>query len=81
MHSFDEVFGRVAAVIASTFHLGEATVIAPETTSAQIEGWDSLSHAILVMHIEEAFQVELPLERAVAAANVGELARIVHEAT
>jgi acyl carrier protein len=77
MPSCDEVFARVAASIVATFRLDPTTVISPATTSADIEGWDSLSHALLLMDLEQRFGVELPLDRAAAAQNVGELADLV----
>jgi len=78
--SFDDVLARVIGVIARTFSIGDTSAIGPQTTSAHVAGWDSLSHAILLMHLEEEFGRDLPLDRATGARDVGELARVVQDA-
>lgn len=79
MISSNDVLARVIGVIARTFSVCDAGAIGLHTTSAQIEGWDSLSHAILLMHLEEEFGHDLPLDRATAARDVGGLARVVED--
>jgi acyl carrier protein len=54
--------------------------VSAATTSADIDGWDSLSHSILIMGIEEQFGVELPMERAFELHDVGELMDLIGEA-
>lgn len=75
----DEVFERVAAAIARVFNLNGSGSISRSTTSADVEGWDSLSHAMLIMEIEGEFGIDLPLDRAYQAADAGELADLVQE--
>jgi acyl carrier protein len=77
--SNDETFTGVADVVRSAFRLSPAVSISADTTSADVDGWDSLSHSILIMQIEERFGIELPMDRAFALANVGELAELVRE--
>lgn len=79
MTSFDDVLARVVRVIARTFAVTDSSAIGAHTTSAHVQGWDSLSHAILLMHLEEEFGKDLPLDRATAARDVGELARVVQD--
>lgn len=79
MTSSDDLFLRVARVVRSTFNVGEDEPIVPETTSADIDGWDSLAHSILVMGIEDEFGIDLPLDRAFDLPNVGALAGLVEE--
>lgn len=71
---------RVRDCIVATFHLPPDASITRETTSADVDGWDSLSHAILIMKVEEEFAVELPFDAVYDLANVGELADIVDAA-
>ncbi len=73
----DDIFERLAGVVRETFHVLPATRVLEETTSADINGWDSLSHAILIMRVEEEFGIELPIERIYSLENVGELAELV----
>ena len=72
-----EIFLKVRATVAATFHLTPDTLVTRETTSATVDGWDSLSHAILIMNIEDAFGCELPFKAVSELANVGELADLV----
>ena len=58
--------------------------VAPESISetmnaSDVDGWDSLSHLIVLTALEKAFDVELPMERAHAAQDVGALVTIISE--
>jgi acyl carrier protein len=76
-----ETFPRIAELVRETFRVPAGDAITRETTSADVAGWDSLSHASLIMNVEEAFGIELPFERIYELANVGELADLVGELT
>jgi acyl carrier protein len=43
------------------------------TTSLEVPGWDSLSHAELIMLVEDHFNVVLETENAFSYQNLGEL--------
>jgi len=73
----DEVLERVAAVMRRTFRLPESVEIDRRTTSADIAGWDSLSHALLIMGIEKEFGLALPFDRMYDLGNVGELVDLI----
>jgi acyl carrier protein len=73
----DDVFDGVAAAVRSTFHVSADVPITPQTTAIDIDGWDSLSHSILIMRVEEAFGTELPFDRIYDLADVGALAELV----
>lgn len=75
----DPIFDKVTAVMTELFRIPAGARIEPQTTSADISGWDSLSHAVLIMKIEESFGVDLPLDRVYALNNVGELSSLLHE--
>lgn len=74
----DQIFSKVSAVMAEMFRIPAGTHIGPQTTSADVDGWDSLSHAVLIMKLEEVFGVDLPLERVYALKDVGELVQLLH---
>lgn len=74
-----EIMDRVRAVMISTFRIPGDTKIDDATTSADIEGWDSLSHAMLIMGIEEEFKLTLPFDRIYQLDDVGALVRLIHE--
>jgi acyl carrier protein len=53
-------------------------VIVPETTAEDVEGWDSLTHARLLVRIEQRYRIDLPIDDVGKAKNVGELLTIVN---
>ena len=74
----DEVLAETADVLARLFGADPRTVTR-ETTALQIWTWDSISHVHLLLEVEKRFAIELPEERALDMANVGELVDIVVE--
>ncbi len=72
----DKVFAQVRAVMARVFDV-DASRITDETRAADIEGWDSLTHLIVLTGIERRLAVKLPMEEAYAAQNVGALVSLV----
>jgi len=77
--SNDDVMTRIAQVMTRVFHLSDGSTISRSTTASDVKGWDSLSHAMLVLEVEQEFGVDLPLDRTYALANAGELADLVRE--
>lgn len=69
--------GAITQAMAEIFRIPAGYTVTRETTAADVEGWDSLSHAILMMKVEEICKIELPVDRIYDLANVGELADIV----
>jgi acyl carrier protein len=64
-----EAFEGVCAALRDTFpacdlEVGEAT------SNVDVAGWDSVSQALLIMRIEEVFEVFLPMEEAFQARTV-----------
>lgn len=80
MPAASDVLARICAVMTRVFHLPEEAALSRATTASDIKGWDSLSHAMLILNVEEEFGVDLPLDRTYALANVGELVDLVTQA-
>ena len=57
----------------STLQVGE------NTTSSDIDGWDSLVHITLIAEIEDAFGIRFPMKKVVNMKNVGEMADCIEE--
>ncbi len=47
--------------------------IAPEMTSNDIEGWDSLSHVNLIVAVESHFKIRFTQKELLAQKNIGDL--------
>jgi acyl carrier protein len=71
-----EVFERLAVLIRTVLNQPEA-VITPATTADDVEGWDSLSHSVLLMRVEREFGLRFDPAEAVAMADVGALVRLI----
>ena len=66
----------VKNLIANYFKI-TAEKITDETTASDIEGWDSLSHAQLLLEIEKKFNISFELSDVMAMDNVGRLIEII----
>jgi acyl carrier protein len=76
VHIEHDVTTVVIATVVRVFNV-QSGVISPETTAADVEGWDSVSNSRLYFELEERFDRQLPIERLLDAANVGELCDII----
>lgn len=71
-----EIFKRLNEVFRDVFDDDSLTVTA-DTTAADIEDWDSLSHITLVSAVEDEFRMKFSMKEVVEMKNVGEMAAIV----
>lgn len=78
MKTASETLPIIADIIRETAASGPVE-IGRGTTAAQVRGWDSLSHTMILVNIEERFGVRLPIERVMELASVGELVDLVVE--
>lgn len=68
----DAVLQKIEQVIHQTF--GDSSVeVNRDTIAEDVPGWDSLSHTIFVLMLEDAFGITLPPDTNLFA-NIGELA-------
>lgn len=51
----------------------EDIILTEETTSNDIEEWDSLSHIQLIVEIEKTFGIKLTAHEVTGLANIGEM--------
>ena len=75
----ETAFAVVAKAIANEFAY-DAARVTPETTVADVAGWDSFSNGLLMMAIETELGVVLPLDQLLEAPNVGSMAEIIARA-
>jgi acyl carrier protein len=68
----EEALFHAREVLRSTFGVKPEDI--RETTRAKdVQGWDSLSHLVVLIGIEKRLKVKLPLSEAYDAENVGAL--------
>ncbi|WOF73884.1 acyl carrier protein [Parvibaculaceae bacterium PLY_AMNH_Bact1] len=74
-----ETFARVCAVISE--ELGcSVTEITSETTAEDVNGWDSLAHARLIMALEDTLGVRFPGEKLFELDCIDDLVSLADEA-
>ncbi|MEQ9520178.1 MAG: acyl carrier protein [Parvibaculum sp.] len=74
-----DVFSRVSQIISD--ELGcEISEVHLKASADDIDGWDSLAHARLILKIEDVFNLRLPGDRLFELDNVGDLVALVSEA-
>ena len=73
-----DVNKAVRAIIAETFDV-PADAVTDDTVADDIDGWDSLSHTVLMIRLQNAFGIHIPEAVAAEIATVGELSAAVAE--
>ncbi len=73
-----EVFEKLNEVFQDVFDDEDITV-GEETTSADIEDWDSLEHINLVVAVEKAFGIKFNMGEVNTMKNVGAMVDIILE--
>ena len=74
----EEVYERLNEVFCDVFD-DEDISVNDETTSKDVEGWDSLEHINLVNAVEQEFGVKFDMGQIVSMKNVGEMVNIIME--
>lgn len=72
----EEVFERLNKVFRDVFDDEDITVC-DETTSDDIEEWDSFEHINLIVAVEDEFSFKIPMGKTVTMKNVGEMVDII----
>jgi acyl carrier protein len=68
----DDIADSVCKLIAETFSCDQL-LVTRSTEAEDIDGWDSLSHAVLLLKIERHFGIRLDYSQVLGADNVGAL--------
>lgn len=72
----NEIFDRLNDIFRDVFD-DDSLTVNEQTTAADIEDWDSLSHITLVGAVEDEFRMKFSMKEVVEMKNVGEMAQIV----
>ncbi len=73
-----DVLNKVQEIIRDVFD-DESLVITDETVAADVDGWDSLMHIILIGTIEDEFDIKFAMKDVVGVKNVGQLVDLIKE--
>ena len=72
----EQILNELAVVFRDVLD-DENITLKEETTAAEIEDWDSLTHIILISEIEKKFKIKFTSSEITGFKNVGELANSV----
>lgn len=73
-----EAFKRLTNVFREVFD-DDTIELTDETTSDDIEDWDSFEHINLIVAVESEFNFKIPMGKVVTMKNVGEMVDIILE--
>ncbi len=74
----EEAYERLTAVFCEVFD-DDTIALQDETTSEDIDGWDSFEHINLVVAVQDEFSFKIPMGKVVTMKNVGEMVDIILE--
>lgn len=72
----EEVYERLNSVFREVFD-DDSIELCDETTSDDIEDWDSFEHINLVVAVEDEFSFKIPMGKVITMKNVGEMVDII----
>ena len=72
----NEIYERLNDIFRDVFDDDSISVTA-NTTAADIEDWDSLSHITLMAAVEDEFRMKFSMKEVVEMKNVGEMVTII----
>ena len=71
-----EAYARLTAVFRDVFD-DESIELCDETTSNDIEDWDSFEHINLIVAVESEFSFKIPMGKVVTMKNVGKMVDLI----
>ena len=74
--SEEQIYNELNEVFRELFD-DDSIVVKPETTSQDIDGWDSLEHINLIVAVERKFGIKFTMGEVTTMKNVGEMVEII----
>jgi acyl carrier protein len=71
-----EVFNKLTGIFRNVFN-NDSLILTNELTANDVEGWDSLSHMLLITEIEGSFSIKFKLKDLNKMRNVGDMVDII----
>lgn len=72
----NEILEKLNEIFRDVFD-DDSITVTEETTSSDIEDWDSLTHITLISEVEDEFDVKFAMKEVVGMKNVGEMVDII----
>ncbi len=74
----EDIFSRIQDIIRGILK-NDSIVLSNETTSNDVDGWDSLSHMLIIAAVEKQFKVRINFRELMSIENVGKLVQIIEK--
>lgn len=71
-----QIYAKLTEVFRDVFD-DEDVVPTAETTAADVDGWDSLTHIRLILTVEKAFGIKFSASEVAGMKNVGEFVHLI----
>ena len=68
----NEILKQINVLICEVLE-DDSIVVNLQTTAADVEGWDSLNHAILIAEVQKKFKIRFDLSEVLSFKNVGDM--------
>jgi acyl carrier protein len=76
----DAIWSRLTDIFRDIFD-DDDIALEPETTAADVEDWDSITHIQLLVAVEKAFDVRFNTGEVAKLENVGEMVELISRRT
>ena len=73
----DIILSRVSNAMRQVFRVPSSVAISRTTSSVDVDGWDSLSHSLFILGVEDEFGIDLPLDKTFEMSNIGDLVDLI----
>jgi acyl carrier protein len=73
-----EHLDRVKQLISALFNV-DAASLAPESSTIDVPAWDSMGQLMLILELEQQFEIEIPPERAEKLTSILEIVNFLDE--
>lgn len=74
----NDIFEKIQGVVKEVLQKNNI-VLGPETSSKDVEGWDSLRHVMIITAIENHFDIMIDFEDVMEMKTLGDIYRVVEK--
>jgi acyl carrier protein len=72
-----EIYGKLTKIFRDTFD--QEIHLTPQTTAANVDGWDSFAHINLILAIEAEFRIRFTSAAVERIQNVGDIVTLIQQ--
>ncbi len=74
----DEIYAQLTDLFREVFS-DDDLVLTPETTAADIDGWDSFNHISIIVSVETRFGIKMDTREIEGLTNIGALVQTIQK--